>query len=99
MQTSIVEDTRLRLVKYHGRYPEIGRMASLSYSWLTKFAQGRAKNPTMRNLEPLQHALDKLEATEATDPKPSARRPSAAHGAADATKAVLTGRRVTTSTN
>lgn len=61
MQTSLVDETRTRLVKFHGRYPEIGRMANLSYSWLTKFAQGRALNPTMRNLEPLQRALDELE--------------------------------------
>jgi hypothetical protein len=64
MQTSLVDETRQRLVKFHGRYPEIGRMANLSYSWLTKFAQGRAMNPTMRNLEPLQRALDTLEAAE-----------------------------------
>lgn len=64
MQTSLVDETRTRLVKFHGRYPEIGRMAGLSYSWLTKFAQGRALNPTMRNLEPLQRALDELEAAE-----------------------------------
>lgn len=61
MQTSLVEETRARLVKFHGRYPEIGKSAGLSYSWLTKFAQGRALNPTMRNLEPLISALDKLE--------------------------------------
>ncbi|CAM5589783.1 hypothetical protein [Rhodanobacter lindaniclasticus] len=66
MQTSLVDKTRTRLVRFHGRYPEIGRMANLSYSWLTKFAQGRAKNPTMRNLEPLQRALDTLEAAETT---------------------------------
>lgn len=61
MSTSLVENTRKRLVKYHGRYPDIGREAELSYSWLTKFAQGRAKNPTMRNLEPLIAVLDRLD--------------------------------------
>lgn len=61
MQISLVDQTRNRLVKFHGRYPEIGRTANLSYSWLTKFAQGRALNPTMRNLEPLIAALTTLE--------------------------------------
>ena len=93
MQTSLVDETRTRLLKFHGRYPEIGRMANLSYSWLTKFAQGRALNPTMRNLEPLQRALDTLEraAQEPTDPAPPVRRTQAAQGpAAEATEAVLT---------
>ena len=72
MQTSLVDDTRARLVKFHGRYPEIGRMANLSYSWLTKFAQGRATNPTMRNLEALQHALDVLEQEQEPTDKPAA---------------------------
>jgi hypothetical protein len=101
MQTSLVEETRTRLLKFHGRYPEIGRMASLSYSWLTKFAQGRALNPTMRNLEPLQRALDTLEraAQEPTDPAPPVRRTPAAQGAtAETTEAVLTtGHSATTS--
>lgn len=65
MQNSLVDDTRARLVKFNGRYPEISRKADVSYSWLTKFAQGRATNPTMRNLEPLQRALDELEQEQA----------------------------------
>lgn len=68
MATSLVDETRARLLKFHGRYPEIGRMANLSYSWLTKFAQGRAKNPTMRNLEPLREALTTLEDQESKPP-------------------------------
>lgn len=102
MQTSLVDETRTRLLKFHGRYPEIGRMANLSYSWLTKFAQGRALNPTMRNLEPLQRALDTLEraAKEPIDPNPPARRTTAVQGAtAEATQAVLTGHSNTTSMN
>jgi hypothetical protein len=65
MHTPLVDETRNRLVRFHGRYPEISRMAELSYSWLTKFAQGHARNPTMRNLEPLIAALTTLEAQEA----------------------------------
>lgn len=94
MQISLVDETRTRLLKFHGRYPEIGRMANLSYSWLTKFAQGRALNPTMRNLEPLQRALDTLELAaknHPTDPNPPVRRTTAAQGAsAEATQTVLT---------
>lgn len=68
MHTPLVDETRTRLVRFHGRYPEIGRMADLSYSWLTKFAQGRATNPTMRNLEPLIAALTTLEEREKATP-------------------------------
>jgi len=61
---SLVNDTRGRLARFHGRYPEICKSSGLSYSWLTKFAQGRANNPTMRNLEKLQAVLLELEAAD-----------------------------------
>lgn len=67
--TSLVEETRSRLHVFHGQYPSISRDAGLSYSWLTKFAQGHVRNPTMRNLETLIVALDRLEAETSTEAK------------------------------
>lgn len=62
MTSSLVEQTRASLTRYHGRYPEIGRKAKLSYSWVTKFAQGRVPNPTIRNIEALRKTLAELDA-------------------------------------
>lgn len=72
---SLVADTRARLVKFHGRYPDVaaistvvdGRTIVLSYSWLTKFAKGRFPNPTMDNLVATNAALTQLEQAETTE--------------------------------
>lgn len=107
---SIVEDTRTRLVKFQGRYPEVVETAAalkgstkLSYSWLTKFAQGRVPNPTVDNLVALAAALAKLEEVSPTstteDPAPPPRRTTAAKGETAetaATATALTGQTINT---
>lgn len=65
MTTSLVTDARKRLRVFQGQYPAISRSTGLSYSWLTKFAQGKMTNPTLRNLGPLLDALDSMEAEQA----------------------------------
>ena len=62
MTSKEVEQVRTRLKGFHGRYDEIRRASGLSYSWVTKFAQGLVKNPTMRTLTCLQAAMTTLEA-------------------------------------
>ena len=63
---------RTRLERHRGQFAEIARKHRISYSWLTKFAQGKLENPTLRNLNALSTALKKLDAA-ATRKKPATR--------------------------
>lgn len=53
--------TVARLRKHEGSYAEIARQSGLSYSSLTKLAQGHAPNPTVENLQAVIEALDAFE--------------------------------------
>lgn len=60
-QPSAIKEMRTRLECYRGRFAEIARKHRISYSWLTKFAQGKLENPTLRNLDALSATLKKLD--------------------------------------
>jgi hypothetical protein len=60
--TQLLEITKTRLRRHEGKYAELARQTpGLSYSWLTKFANGEADNPTVGSLQRLIEALDSLE--------------------------------------
>jgi len=54
---SLISEVRSGLQLNKGRWPLISRRAGVSYSWLTKFAQGRIANPGARQLESVEAAL------------------------------------------
>lgn len=57
MNESIVDETRARLRK-RGQLAKVAHETGLTYSWLTKFSDGRISNPTVRTLIQLIHYLD-----------------------------------------
>lgn len=60
--TDAISDTRARLQKFAGRYPEIAERCGRSYSWLSKFARGaRGKRVSFAGIEALTAVLDQLE--------------------------------------
>ncbi|HEY1034595.1 MAG TPA: helix-turn-helix transcriptional regulator [Pseudoxanthomonas sp.] len=61
---SLFEKTRERLRKHEGQYAELARQSGLSYSQLTKLAQGHAPNPTVETLQKVIDALDAFEGVE-----------------------------------
>lgn len=63
---SPIAAARERLQKFQGQYVQIARRFDLSYSWVSKFAQGKLTNPTARNFSALQEALSTLEAEKAS---------------------------------
>ena len=66
---TLLENTRTRLRKHEGQYAEIARRNDdLSYSWLTKVAQGQTENPTIDKLQRLIEALDAFEAAVGATP-------------------------------
>lgn len=65
---TLLEETRDRLRKLEGRYAELSRVSGLSYSSLTKLAQGHADNPTISSLQLVIEALDTFEATQIPPP-------------------------------
>jgi transcriptional regulator with XRE-family HTH domain len=101
MSETTITSIRDRLLGHKGNYPEIGRRADLSYSWLSKFATGeRGKRPSFELITRLSRVLDEMEAEAAPPPdaNPHVRRTQAAQGAtAEATEPVLT--RSTTTVN
>lgn len=66
--TTLLESTVARLVAHKSRYAEISRVTGVSYSSLTKLAQGHSDNPTIANLQAVIEALDKFEGQ---DPAPA----------------------------
>jgi len=54
---SLISEVRSGLQLNKGRWPLISKRAGVSYSWLTKFAQGRIANPGARQLESVEAAL------------------------------------------
>ncbi|MGH8073681.1 MAG: helix-turn-helix domain-containing protein [Lysobacter sp.] len=75
----LLEETRDRLRKLEGRYAEFHRASGISYSSLTKFAQGHETNPTVASLQRLIEALD---AFEGVQPPPAAEMQPPTTGAA-----------------
>lgn len=62
----IVNDMVIRLNQHKGKYREIANADNpLDYSWLTKFAAGKMKNPTIKRLESLVKALNLIEGIKA----------------------------------
>lgn len=55
---SLISDVRTKLIKKKGAWPAISRQAGVSYSWLTKFAQGKIENPGARQLESVAACLE-----------------------------------------
>ncbi len=58
---TLLKNTVARLQKHEGSYAEIARISGLSYSQLTKVAQGHADNPTVATLQKVIEALDAFE--------------------------------------
>lgn len=62
-----IDSIRARLLLHKGSYPEIGRRAAVSYSWLTKFATGeRGRRPSFELVTRLARVLDEMDAEQAT---------------------------------
>lgn len=60
--TDTITATRSRLQRFQGRYPEIAERFGLSYSTLSKFANGeRGKRPSFDFITTVRTALDELE--------------------------------------
>lgn len=51
---SLITSVRTELAARKGDWPDICKHTGVSYSWLTKFAQGRNDNPGVKTLEKLQ---------------------------------------------
>jgi transcriptional regulator with XRE-family HTH domain len=66
--TTLLESTKARLVAHKSRYAEIARATGVSYSTLTKLAQGHSGNPTIANLQSVIEALDEFEKQNPADP-------------------------------
>jgi len=49
----MLERVRLQLINNRGNWPTICRATGIPYSWLTKFAQGKIKNPGIKRIESL----------------------------------------------
>lgn len=55
-------DTTLALLECHrGSWPAVCRATGLSYSWLTKLAQGAIPDPSFRRLQKLHDFLQSLD--------------------------------------
>lgn len=71
---TLLQNTVDRLNGHKSRYAEIARKTGISYSTLTKLAQGHSDNPTIANLQSVIEALDEFERSEglvpANDPEP-----------------------------
>lgn len=61
----LIDTTKKRLESQRGRIRIVADLADVSYSWASKFAQGKITNPTVRQLAALSQALDKVEAKDA----------------------------------
>lgn len=55
------ERLRARLVAHKGKFREIAHLGGISYSYITKFAQGARANPTVETIDRLRRALDSFE--------------------------------------
>ena len=71
--TTLLEKTVGRLNRHKGQFAEISRVTGISYSTLTKLAQGHSDNPTIANLQSVIEALDEFEKGDpaANDPPPT----------------------------
>jgi transcriptional regulator with XRE-family HTH domain len=69
--TTLLETTKARLIGHKSRYAEISRTTGISYSTLTKLAQGHSDNPTVSNLQAVIEALDEFERQEASPSPPA----------------------------
>jgi len=65
MNISIDTSIRLRLIERRGQLRELADQSGVSYSWLSKFANGHIKNPGLRTLERIHDALARRLAIEA----------------------------------
>ncbi|MDR1076099.1 MAG: hypothetical protein LBL59_07365 [Xanthomonadaceae bacterium] len=66
----LLQMTIQRLHAHEGQYAEIVRKApEISYSWLTKLANGQIKNPTVSSLQQLIDALDAFEDEQCMEPQ------------------------------
>lgn len=62
----LISLTKVMLAQKRGRWPQLCASTGLSYSWVTKFFQGRIKHPGYRLL---QRLYDGLQAMDAADDK------------------------------
>lgn len=54
---SMITTVRSKLLARKGSWPAICEEAGVSYSWLTKYAQGKITNPGSRQLEAVSRCL------------------------------------------
>lgn len=57
-----VTATRIKLLGIRGHWPEVGKAAGVSYSWLQKFARGDITNPTIDTLQAVSDGCDTVAA-------------------------------------
>ncbi|SSW67260.1 hypothetical protein AVE30378_02531 [Achromobacter veterisilvae] len=55
---SMITTVRSQLLARKGSWPAICDRAGVSYSWLTKYAQGKITNPGSRQLEAVARCLE-----------------------------------------
>lgn len=62
MQTDLDQQVLARLIARKGDWQDVSRTAQVSYSWLSKFANGHIANPGYATLKRLNAALDVAQA-------------------------------------
>jgi hypothetical protein len=66
--STLLKTTVERLRRHEGKYAEICRQnPELTYSWLTKLAQGSITDPKVTSLQQLINALNDFEVAEAAN--------------------------------
>lgn len=55
---STVQSLRAELQRRRGDWPALCQATGLSYSWLTKFAQGRIREPGLSKIERLREYVE-----------------------------------------
>lgn len=64
---SMITTVRSQLLARKGSWPAICEKAGVSYSWLTKYAQGKITNPGSRQLEAVSRCLGEADTQPPTD--------------------------------
>ncbi|NMU88601.1 hypothetical protein HGQ98_01690 [Achromobacter ruhlandii] len=64
---SMITTVRSQLLARKGSWPAICEKAGVSYSWLTKYAQGKITNPGSRQLEAVSRCLGEAGTQQPTD--------------------------------
>jgi len=55
----IIEEFKERVIPIRGRYSDFCMVSDIGYDWLSKFMNGRIKNPTLKTLKALDDGIIK----------------------------------------